>query len=540
MMKPFVFIFSLLLLFIIPIDVDAKPRTSVKKEEAISKRIDVIINKRLREAGFTPSPRANELVILRRLSLDLTGVIPQPESVINYRKLRSKKKLNVLIEKLINSPRFADHMADQLIRSWIGWNRGQSYQYFKDWLVEQILAKRPLNAIVQDVLNPKGTTLGPKILFSLSQGQRTVVASESARAFMGLQIGCAQCHDHPFSNWKQQEFHEFAAFFARGDHVYETKNGIQSFRPRFPFKLGMKTKPTLPRIGTRNTVEHQAKKLELISKLITHPKNPYFSKSIVNHLWKSFMGRGLVEPVDDLEQAAGPNADVLAVLAQQFTQSGYDLRTLVRIIVKLEVYQRSSVQVPSEKDPVLRLEQAKVSNDSEKIEEALARLQYSQTLHQRGRLRLLSPQQIVSSILRASGIEPTFKVNRRGSQGDFATYKLLKRQMILRFEKLYDDKSPVPDVFEGSVRQKLVLFNDSFINDAMKATTGSMLRLIIKGGRNRSERIRALYIATLGRKPTKDELETCQKIVGGSRDRVQAYEDLMWALMNSSEFLMNH
>lgn len=530
-------IFTLLLMILFMNVADGKPQWSKKSEKAVIKRIDSMIAKRLKEAGFHPSLPADELVLLRRLSLDLTGVTPQPESVINYRRLKSKKKRNILIQKLINSSRFSEHMADQLIRSWIGWSRTRGYQSFRIWLVEQIQDGRPLDAIVRDIIDSQSKGYGPRLLESLSLGRPSTFASDSARAFMGLQIGCAECHDHPFSKWKQKQFHRYTAFFARGEHSFDVGGNFQSFEPRFPIKIGRGFDSKSKRLKSKRG---QYTKRELVARWITHPRNPYFAKSTVNRLWKSFMGRGLVEPVDDLEQASGPHRPVLDLLAKYFVQTGFDLRALARVIVRLEAYQRSSIQAPTPDDPVIQRQEAQKSGDEDQIEEALARFQLSQSLYERASIRMLTPHQIVASILRASGIEPTYQVNARGSMGEQQSYEMLRRRMISQFEQLYDDKSPAPGIFEGSVRQKLVLFNDSFINSAMKAIKGSMLSIILREGRTDSERVRALYIATLARRPSEDEIKMCLRVVRRAGKKVEGFEDLMWALLNSSEFLMNH
>ncbi|MDF1662373.1 MAG: DUF1553 domain-containing protein [Planctomycetota bacterium] len=525
--------------------------TTRTKAVATARMIDARIDQAIRKAGLEPAPQAGTSEILRRLSLDLNGTIPSSQTVVKFNKSRKKDKLIQVIDAMLEDNRFNEHWSNVLTSAWVGRKRRRNSGYFRAYLKDKLAKKTPFDKLVRDVLTAKGAVddNGASYFTLRWDTQPTNVAAQSARVFMGLQIQCAQCHDHPFSEWKQEQFHHFAAYFSqlrrgnkkKGDQNIPLVNDGQKRPYRYKLKSTGMDKTFNPKFLFEfdNADEvSSASRRSTVAGLMTHPENPYFARMTVNRVWKTMYGRGLVEPVEDLEGSAGYHPMLLEFVAQDFIASGYDLRHLIRSIALSRAYQRSSKRPASQKDPAAAFEKLAGSKNIEKREAAAIRAQEEVWLFGRASLRALTPEQIADSLLRAT--VPSVE----GMQEDdkyMEKFTKLRGNLVRQFDQLYDEAEAAnPDAFDGTIPQTLIMLNGKFVNEAIKPQKGTMMAYILQGSKSPKTVISTIFLAVLSRKPTKSELRKFTGYITSRGANNQTYEDLMWALINSSDFLMNH
>jgi hypothetical protein len=308
---------------------------------AATRGIDATFERQWKEQELTPTSSASDLTILRRLSLALTGSIPSLEEIRQFEAYTGGDRLQWWVAGLLQERRFADYFAERLARAFVGTEEGPFLVYrrrrFASWLSDQIHANRPYDQLVRELIASDGLwTDRPATNFVTvtiepdnNKGPNPErLASRVARAFLGVRLDCAQCHNHPFQRWKQADFRGLAAFFGQveqgftgihdGDgelRMENRKTGVmESVAPRVPFLPEL-----LPEDGSRRSQ---------LAHWVTDPRNPYFARATVNRVWALMLGRPLVEPVDDLLSAEEP-PPALSLLADDFAAHSYDLRRLI-------------------------------------------------------------------------------------------------------------------------------------------------------------------------------------------------------------------
>lgn len=521
---------------------------------ATARMIDARIDRALSRASLEPAPAAEGERLVRRLSLDINGVIPGAKTIGAYLKSKDKDKTLQLINALIDAPAFDRHFADVFGAAWVGRKNRPDSGYFRPWLQEQFKKRRRFDAIVRDLIGAEGALddNGASYFGLRWEAEPANFAAQSARVFMGLQIQCAQCHDHPFTEWKQEQFHEFAAYFAGirrgnkrvGDRNIPSLMQTRNRNYRYKIKSSGQNKRFSPRfLFDLEGVSQRGPRREVVARLMTHPENPFFAKMTVNRVWKAMFGRGLVEPAEDLEGQDGYHPMLHEALAADFVASGYDLRHLVRSVALSRAYQRSSRRPKNQKDPSLALEKLAKSKDAKVREEAARKAQEEVWLFARASVRPLTPEQIVSSLFRATGVysdgPDDASMGDMGGQGD--KWKNLRRSLLRQFDALYGDEGASnPDAFDGTIPQTLLMLNGRFVNEAIKPLKGTMMAQILTGSTPTRQVVRSLFLAVLSRRPGKSEERAFTGYLRSQGSTQETYEDLMWALINSSEFLMNH
>jgi Protein of unknown function (DUF1553)/Protein of unknown function (DUF1549) len=554
----------------------------------ITARLDAALEGLWEAEEVRPAGPADDAEFLRRVSLDVAGVIPDEASVRAFLSDRDRDKRAAKIRELIGGPGYSRTMAtrwayllvgrDYLIRSTNIAMRQRSdpaamsegamdggmtggadaapdtydgpVPPLVGWLEGQLEANTPWDEVVRELIAAEGTAVtNPATHFTIAHlrsGGAEEMAGVTARLFQGVQIQCAQCHDHPYTDWTQNDFYGVAAFFARA-RVRRTPPPEGSDRKRGPFRVtergdaqirlpapdGQRGRLVLPRYLTGDVPNPTAgARRSALADMMTAEDNPYFARAIVNRTWGQLFGRGLLEPVDDLEQTGGALGDILDMLAADFRASGYDLQRLVEVIVSSRAYQLSS------------------GGDPEDGNDQLA-------LFARARMRALSAEQLFYSVYQATGVEDVAAANPRQRQ----RLERAKFAMLRQFLQTFGDDEAQEVVEEGTIPQALLLLNGPLSNDAVAPRRGHPLyeQLLAQG--DMAQRVETLYLRTLGRLPTRTE---ARKVVAylnaaaagdsaaggqprrGRRqaqavgERAQAYADVVWALLNSSEFSLNH
>jgi hypothetical protein len=494
------------------------------REPLASALIDRHIDARLREFRATASPRSSTEEFLRRLYLDLIGVIPTADEVRGFLPSRDPRKRERLVEDLITSRRFAYHWSVVWTSMLVGEDArrdGTARQYiepFRAWLQEQFHANRPFDAIVRDMVTAEGRVDQRPEVFYLAQNLfkdegHLDAAQDISQHFLGVRISCARCHDHPFARWTQRNFYETAAFLSRTHlrRVQEENRTIFEVRegPARPVRLPGSDARISPRLLDEWAPESGRALRAELARLLTMQENLQFARAVVNRAWAWFFGRGLVHPADNFDDSnPASHPELLDELARAFIRSGYDTRWLVRSIVLSQAYQRSS-QIRSREPPDPR---------------AFASYE----------MKPLLPSQIADSLLRIAGYSDF--VLRYGDRPEVG-----RDETRRNLEDLFRVDIEDPSLYKVNVQQALAMMNSGLVHRLISCSMDGGLVWRIRQGAPGSQRtIEELYVHILSRFPTPAEVRMHMGYVQRRGGAPEAFEDVAWALLNSSEFIFNH
>lgn len=550
----------------------AAPRPALAAGELSARDIDRALRAAWRQAGVEPAPRVDDARFLRRAWLDLAGVVPPPEVVTRFLDDASPDKRRAAVAALVASPRWAAHWANRWERLLLGHevkNRLVDRRAFRAWVERAFAANEPYDRFVYDLVTATGQN-------SSEDGKEPVngavnwllrfreapedLAGTASRVFLGVQIQCAQCHDHKTEKWTQDDFRGFTAGFMqmRASPVDRdsSKREVEvrdTARPAFLRQGKKKLDPSpyaaaTPRALDGADLSGGPNRRQALGRWMVDPKNPWFARAFVNRVWAELLGRGFVDPVDDLRPSNPPLLpEILDRLAGDFAAHGFDVRRLVALVCDTEAYQLAASS-PARGDG---------------------------QLWSRYPLKPLGPDELLDSIVAAAGIEPLLE---RVAGDDLDRLRAdLRRQMTFLFEV---DEQADDAVYQGTIAQALLLRNGRLVNGAATAVPGDALADVLAQGGGDAAVIEALYLRTLSRRPAPDELARWQRFVRAPREvvrddgpparlpkggaakagvigerrlaraertfprratpRQQAFEDMLWALLNASEFTFNH
>src|SRR5262245_14813494 len=329
---------------------------------ALAKFIDEQITKTLANEKITASPKSDDAEFIRRVYLDLVGVIPPAEKVTAFLESKDADKRAKLIDELLNDPRFGSSLAETWANLMIpreSNNKRLNNTPLKTWLAEKFNKNVPLDKLVHDLLVATGTQdeNGATTYFVANNSVDKITGNVS-RMFLGVQLQCAQCHNHPFTDWKQTEYWGMAAFFMntrisatpqqaakKGTpiSVTETPGGFKGGKKGGGLPEGAKMVPAKFLAAEEPKVTKSEPLRPVLADWMTSRNNPFFARAMVNRFWYQLLGRGIVNPVDDMHDDNNPtHPDLLAALAEQFKNNGHDLKYLMRAICNSDAYQRTS------------------------------------------------------------------------------------------------------------------------------------------------------------------------------------------------------
>jgi hypothetical protein len=486
--------------------------------------IDGLVYDKLRRLGFTPSDPAPDQTFLRRAYLDVIGRLPSADEARAFLTDKSPDKRGRLIDTLLARPEYADYWANK----WADLLRPNPYRAgmkavfnLDAWLRDAFRRNLPYDEFVRQIITAKGSTFenGATVVFR-DRREPEEIAPIVSQLFLGVRLDCAKCHHHPFEAWSQDDFYSFAAYFARLGHrgtglsppisggeeaVYAAAKG----EVKHPVTGKVLSPRTLT--GTAPRIDPEDDPREVLAAWVTSPENPYFAKVIVNRVWTDVMGRGIVDPVDDIRATNPPsNGPLLDALAADFRRNGYDLKKLLRTILSSRVYGLSSLP--------------KGSNAAD---------QRYFSRHYRQRLRA---EVMLDAVGDVTGIPETFAAMPPGTRA--------MEMWTVRSQSLFLDSFGRPDpnqdppcerTGETTVVQALHLMNAPDVYRKLTAD-GSRPHLLSKSGKTPREIVEAVYLTAFGRFPDEDE-QKIGEAVFQKHNRRQAIEDLLWALMNTPEFV---
>jgi hypothetical protein len=486
--------------------------------------IDRLVADKLKKLRITPSGNCDDSTFVRRVYLDMVGVPPTAREVRDFLSSSAPDKRAKLIDALLGRKEFVEIWVNQwaeMLQVRSDPVRGVSQKaasLYYEWLAERISKNTPMDDMVRELLSASGGTFQePETNFFLAAADVPSLAENVAQVFMGMRIQCAQCHNHPFDRWTQNDYYGFAAFFARigrkaGEDTYETIfYDAGAGEMKHPV-AGVAMKPKYLG-GDYADVAGKDRRL-VLARWLASPANPWFATSFANRVWAHFLGIGIVEPVDDLRVSNPPsNPELLEELGRRFTASRYDLRALVREICNSRTYQRSTER-----------------NESNAADER----NFARFIPRRIKAETLLDA--ISAVTETRDKFPGLPLGSRAVQiadGSKSTY------FLTTFGRSTRESACSCEVkMEPSLSQALHLLNGETVNAKIKA--GGVVGKLIATTKFPEERIGELYLRCLSRSPTRAELDNLRRVLVDARDHAQALEDVFWAILNSREFLFNH
>lgn len=500
-------------------------------EVAGNNYIDRHVFAKLRQINVIPSELSTDEEFLRRVHLDVTGLVPTLEETQAFLRSRDPEKRTKLIDQLLERPERADIWAMRFADMYrAGYNEAgqKGGGAYGRWFRDQVRKDTPYDEIVRQMLVSQGRHdfEGISNFYFVS---REITPEESgtnvSQLLLGLQIECARCHNHPFEAWKQDDFYGFAAFFARvsrKDMYLNNHNG--TYLKDTGTLLHPKTKePVVPKYlnGDFEREGPGEDVREKLAKWVTAPNNPYFARATVNRIWKFFMGRGIVEPVDDFRVTNPPsNEALLQALAADFVKNGYSLKALERNILRSRAYQLSSVP-----------------NDTNRTDE----VNYSHFL-----VRRLMSEQLLDSMTQITGVPEKFPSMPLGTRAmKIPVLPFMKSSYMMKVFGRNDLREVICERdTKPSVAQVMHLVSGDTLQRQIAAKDGNLDRWLADGSLTNRDVVTRIYLATLTRAPQEDEIAAALGPLQGRpadpKARRIAFEDLLWAVFNSKEFLFHH
>jgi len=538
--------FALLLMVGTPAHAQKKTDFSTGSAEPLIEFIDTQISQGWEDNEVSPSAVAEDTEWLRRVYLDIVGHIPTAAEMRAFMDDEDEAKRSKKIDELLDHPDYVRNLTEVWTNLLIGRNTPDrtSRAGMRKFLRESFARNRPWNDIVFDMVTAEGHyEENGAVNFILAQLQGNVnnedyhveATARLTRLFMGMQVQCTQCHNHPFNKWKQNQFWEFNSFLRqtrRVDHdKYDAASGQNvddyselAYRP-FDGPVYYEMRNGLVQVAYPTYLEglevdpgDQTDRREELGRLMCHEDPTHtVARAYVNRTWSRFMGYGFTRPIDDM----GPHnpeshPELLDRLTDEFVKSGYDMKQLARWICNTEAYNLTSQFNP------------KNEFDNPAAGEV--------PLFSHMYVKTMQAEQLYDSLIIATNAH-------QSGTGNFAKAEQQRERWLRDFLQIFGgNEEDEPTIFSGSIPQALLMMNGPLVQKAISAEKGSYLYSVLNDSKNRSDAhyVQSLYLSSLGRMPTRSEMTAINKGMRGTPNKLGAYQDLYWALLNSNEFILNH
>lgn len=484
--------------------------------------IDELVFEKLKELNIGRSELSADAEFIRRVYLDTIGIVPTVEETRRFLSNPARDKREQLIDELLRRPQFAEFWAakwgDLFANSVLTSSDGTAY--LQDWLRNAFGDNKPYDQFVTEILTSTGSTweVGAVNFFSRSTEDITTLTTQ---AFLGVGIECARCHDHPSAKWTRDDFLSMAAFFSQLAGKGRRPPPVESIRYiEFDkeFRHPETKQVVQPRFldGTEPLIRPLQDRREVLAGWIVSKENPWFARATVNRFWNQFMGRPLVDPVDDFRVSnPSTNHALLDRLAEDFVEHGYDLHHLMRTITNSKTYQLSSVPVPSNRDDEINFS--------------------------RYYLRRLTAEQLADSVVQVTGVPQDYLGYYPGVRAVNLDDPGVPSAFLDMFDRPKRDAAKCERSESVSLRQAMHMLVGDTVNEKIKDSSkqGELGRLI-RVGKTDEEIVDHFYLASLSRPPEPDELDYCQTVLARAENRREGLQNVLWALLSTNEFLYNH
>jgi hypothetical protein len=484
--------------------------------------VDELVDAKLRRIRVLPSDLCSDEVFLRRATIDITGLLPAIEEYQAFMADADPAKRARLVDRLLERKEFSEIWALKwanllMVKS----NNDVSYKsmfLYSNWLTNQISSNVPLNVMVQNLLSASGGTFkNPATNYYQIERDTLKTAENVAQVFMGIRTQCSQCHNHPFDRWTMDDYYSFAAFFAQ----IGRKQG-EDYRETIIFNSGggevnhpVGGRRMAPKFlgGATPNVDGKDRRAELV-KWLASPENPYFATSVANRVWAHFFGLGIVEPIDDIRVSnPASNPELFEALGAKLTSYNYDFKQLVRDICNSHAYQRSS--------------QANASNEDDTKN------------FSHSRIRRIPAESLLDCLSQVTEIQEKFQGLPLGARAVQVADGTTSNYFLTSF-----GRSPRTTVCaaeattEPTLSQALHLINGDTV--ARKIGESKRLQKLIDGGQKPAQIVETIYLACLSRKPSPEEMQKLDGLLATETNPRNAVDDILWAVLNSREYLFNH
>lgn len=485
--------------------------------------IDEHVFNKLEQLKISPSEPCTDEEFVRRVYLDVLGLLPSMEESATFVADADPEKRAKLIDQLLERPEYAEFWAlkwSDLLRLNNKKVTNEGVHKFRRWVVASIRDNMPYDEFVASLLTSRGSTFkNPPANYYRTAADMNDCVETTSQLFLGIRIQCAKCHNHPFERWTQDNYYGIGAFFNRvqrkgsnnpNEQVIWVASAGEVTQPR----TGEQMKPWLPLLGDAE-IAPEADRREAFVDWLKLEDNPFFAQAEINRIWSHLMGRGIVEPVDDFRASNPPsNEALLSALAEDFVTSGFDRKHITRTILNSQTYQLSA-----------RTNEFN-GNDAKYFSHA--------------KPRLLTAEQLLDAICTVTGVQEKYAglpAGTRATQlpspdGDHSFLKVFgqpPREMACQCERSTD----------SNLSQALQMINGPLIHAKLQ-DEGNRIRQLVEAGKNDTEIVNELYQVALCRQPEAEEIEAAAKHIAAQEDRLQALEDVCWAILNAKEFLFQH
>jgi hypothetical protein len=502
--------------------------------------VDEKLAAKWKDLGLLPSPACNDEEFVRRIYLDTIGTLPTPQEVKAFLADKSPDKRAKAIEKVIERPEFVDFWTlkwGDLLRINRDALNERGMWSFHNWVRANIRDNKPIDEMVCDIVTAEGSTYteGPANYFMTSNNAADW-AETTSQLFLGVRIGCAKCHHHPFEKWSQDDYYSMAAFFVRLGTKNSQEFGIfgrekvvylkSTGEQTHPRKGGVVNSRPLDGAEMNDPIDRRVK----LAEWMTAPSNPFFARNIVNRFWGYYMGRGLVEPLDDM-RATNPasNPELLDALAADFAnppsppagegkgvRGAFSLKHLLRTIMNSQAYQLSSIKIPANEADVQNVHYTRFTVRRLTAEQMADALDYATGTREKYAGLPLGTRAIQ---LPDTGVKSYF----------LDVFGRPPRQITCECER----------TTQPNIAQALHLLNGDALNKKIANPTGR-IESLLKAKKTPEQIVEELYLVTLSRLPNQDEIDRAQRWQREAPTPREGLHDLLWALLNSREFLFNH
>jgi hypothetical protein len=501
--------------------------------------IDELVFKKLKTVGMPPSVLCDDSTFIRRSCIDIAGRLPTAEETKRFLADKDPAKREKWIDALLDSTDYAEYFANKwsaLLRNKRGAPTHTRGTYaFYDWIRDSFLRNKPYDRFAREIVAASGElTENPPVAWYRQVSNPNAQLEDTAQLFLGLRLQCAQCHHHPFEKWSQQDYYGFAAFFSQvgrkagaqpGEEIIYARRGV-------PTATNKKTKQPVPPAGLGEApvkLSSDDDPRQALADWMSSTNNPFFAKALVNRYWKHFFNRGLVDPEDDMRETNPPtNPELLDALAKNFIASHFDLKNLVRTLCRSQVYQLSSLP-----------------NKFNAVDKQYFSRYYPKRLT--AEVLLDAVDEATRSDSKFDGLPAgTRAVQLPDNSFNSGSYFLAVFGRPDSSSSCECERSQ-----DASLAQSLHLLNSKEVQDKLTSTNGCAALLAKDTQREDALKVRELYNTVYSREPDKKELELALNHLGkspvakdGKADpklaKQQGYEDIIWALINTKEFLFNH
>jgi hypothetical protein len=491
--------------------------------------VDRHVIEKLNRLKITPSGLASDEEFLRRVYIDLIGVQPEPKEVRAFLADKDPKKREKVVDALFERPEFIDQWSlkwGDLLQNSRNTTSTKSVYLFREFIRSAVASNMPLDRFARKILTARGTVVDDpaSVYFTISKDTNDTI-ERVTQVFCGVRMLCARCHAHPMENWTQADYYGLASFFTqvslRADNRF--RNSPNTRLVRLNLTAGDATNPRTRKTQAPKFLGGETPRLvpgkdrrEVYAAWLTSPKNPFFARGLVNRIWSYFFHRGIIEPVDDVRSTNPPiNPALLDALTQDFIESKFDVRHLMKRIVTSATYQRSCVP-----------------NASNRHDE----LNFSRAIPRR-----IPAEALLDSLVQATGVPENFG----GAPGGFRAAQLPDGNVDNQFLKLFG-KPERMDACEcerdnsSNLLQALHFINGKSILGRVQ-NPNARPALLLREKFTDEQLITELYLWSLARNPSaKEQKASLAHLKSYGAQRAEAVQDLMWALLNSKDFLLLH